>query len=92
MFPPVVDLGATVLQDYVGEYASSVGTFYVTRDGDQLLVRLEGQTALDVYPSAKDAFFYKIVTAQIDFGRDAAGKVTTLTLHQGGNDITATRK
>jgi hypothetical protein len=92
MFAPVVTLDAATLTSYVGDYTSAVGTFYVTLSGTQISLRLASQSALPVYPSAKDRFYYKIVNATVDFGRDASGNVTTLTLHQAGNDVTATKK
>jgi serine-type D-Ala-D-Ala carboxypeptidase/endopeptidase len=46
---------------------------------------------LPVYASGKDQFFYKVVDAQIRFNRDAAGHITSLTLHQNGQNLTAGR-
>ena len=92
MFPPVVPIDPATLQTYVGEYTSSVGTFYVTRDAGQLSLRLTGQAAFPIFPSAKDTFFLKVVTATVDFQRNAAGVVTGLTLHQGGSTVPATLK
>ncbi len=91
MFPPVVALDLPTLSGYVGTYRAGGADFTVTLDGTQLMVKLTGQPAVPVYPSAKDAFFYKVVTANIDFTRNAAGAVTTLTLQQGGRDISAAR-
>lgn len=91
-FPPAIALDASLLEQYAGSYASDVGTFDVTVRADALYVRLTGQPAVAVYASAKDRFFYKVVDAQIDFNRDAAGSVVSLTLHQNGQTFTATRK
>ena len=55
----------------------------------QLNAQLTGQPALPVYADKPDHFFYKVVDAQLDFERDAAGKVTALTLHQNGRDLKA---
>jgi CubicO group peptidase (beta-lactamase class C family) len=92
LYPPVVKLDAATLQSYVGNYASAYGIFYVTLEGDQLMVRLAGQSALPAYPSALDHFFYKVVDAQIEFQRDAKGAVSGLTLHQNGAAVPATRQ
>lgn len=91
-YPPIVPLERAALREYVGDYAGAYGTFYVTLDDDRLMVRLESQQAFPTYPSAKDRFFYKVVQARIDFRRDAAGKVSGLTLHQSGHDVSAARK
>ena len=80
------------LREYVGSYtAVGLGTFTVNLRGDALYVQLSGQPALPVYASAKDQFFYKVVEAQIRFNRDAAGRVTSLTLHQNGLEVRANR-
>jgi D-alanyl-D-alanine-carboxypeptidase/D-alanyl-D-alanine-endopeptidase len=89
--PTAVTLAPAILQQYVGTYTASLGAFTVTLRGDQLYVRLTGQPEIPVYASAKDHFFYKVVDAQIDFTRDAAGNVTSLTLHQNGAAVNATR-
>lgn len=90
-FPAAIGLDPPVLRQYVGAYSSDVATFTVTLTGDALYVQVTGQPAVPVYASAKDRFFYKIVDAQIRFDRDASGAVTSLTLHQNGADIRATR-
>lgn len=90
-FPPVVTLEDSTLRQYVGSYTANFGTFTVTMRDQQLFVQLTNQPALPVYASGKDDFFYKVVLAEIRFGRDASGAVTSLTLHQNGRDIFATR-
>jgi hypothetical protein len=59
--------------------------------GDHLETQITGQPAFQVYASAKDRFFLKIVDAQLDFERDAGGKVVALVLHQNGRDNRAPR-
>jgi serine-type D-Ala-D-Ala carboxypeptidase/endopeptidase len=41
---------------------------------------------------AKDKFFYKVVDAQLDFERDASGKVVAVILHQHGQNPRAPRR
>jgi D-alanyl-D-alanine-carboxypeptidase/D-alanyl-D-alanine-endopeptidase len=90
-FPTEMSLEPALLQQYVGTYAAAGVTFTVTLRGTALYAQLTGQPAVPVYASAKNEFFYKIVDAQITFGRDASGAVTSLTLHQNGRDLRATR-
>jgi hypothetical protein len=90
-FPTPVALTPAQLDEYVANYASAGGTFFVTRQDQQLVVRLNGQPALPVFASAKDAFFYKAVDAQITFVRDSSGHVTGLVLHQNGAELPAQR-
>ncbi|HET6432520.1 serine hydrolase [Dyella sp.] len=88
-----VPLAPAVLKDYVGRYTLSPGVqFAVSVDGGQLRVQLTGQAALPVYARAQDHFFYTDVDAQIDFQRDATGKVVALVLHQNGRDLRAPRQ
>jgi hypothetical protein len=44
-----------------------------------------------MFASAKDRFFLKTVDADLDFERDACGKVAAVVLHQNGRDIRASR-
>jgi D-alanyl-D-alanine-carboxypeptidase/D-alanyl-D-alanine-endopeptidase len=91
-FPPVVTLDSATLESYVGTYiASPSAAFTVMRNGDQIMIQLTGQPAIPIYPSAKDAFYCKVVDAQVTFVRDANGKITQLILHQNGRDIPAVR-
>ncbi|MBV8066778.1 MAG: serine hydrolase [Candidatus Eremiobacteraeota bacterium] len=91
-FPSTIPLDAARLEQYVGTYtAQGLGAFTVTLRDRALYVQLTGQAAVPVYASAIDQFFYKIVDAQIEFNRDAAGRITSLTLHQNGQTITAAR-
>jgi len=93
--PPVkatVVVAADVLKTYVGTYQLTPQLFFeVTLDADVLMVQLTGQSALPVYPESETDFFYKEVDAQITFGKDNSGKVTTLILHQGGSNLTANK-
>ncbi|HXW52311.1 MAG TPA: serine hydrolase, partial [Candidatus Acidoferrales bacterium] len=89
-----IHLDPSVLRDYVGIYKGWQGqnlTFTIKLVGDTLQAQLTGQPFANIYPSAKDHFFYRIVNAQIDFTRDANGKVNALVLHQDGNTIVAAR-
>jgi hypothetical protein len=63
----------------------------VTLENTQLSVQLTGQPRFPVFPSSKDEFFLKVVSAQISFVRDDAGKVVALILHQNGVDQRAAR-
>jgi CubicO group peptidase (beta-lactamase class C family) len=90
-FPAEIALDPATLQSYVGTYNGQGISFVVTRRANRLYAQLTGQGAAQIYPSARDAFFYKIVDAQITFARDASNNVVSLTLHQNGEEIVATR-
>lgn len=90
---PAVTLSNAVLDEYAGTYViNPTAQFVVKREGDKLMISLTGQAFYQVFPTAKDHFYYKVVDAQIDFQRDAAGHVTSLILHQNGRDLPAIKK
>lgn len=81
------------LGEYVGQYQFSFGSaFEITLKGDHLEAQLTAQPAVPIYASAKDKFFYKVVDAQLDFERDASGKVVAVILHQNGQNPRAERR
>ena len=91
--PQEVLLPAETLADYPGVYrAAPAATFTVTAREGGLAVQLSGQGAAPVFATARDEFFYKVVAARIRFTRDAAGKVTGLTLFQNGREVPAVRE
>jgi CubicO group peptidase (beta-lactamase class C family) len=87
-----ITLNAATLANYVGHYqlAPKAIIDITVKDG-QPFVQLTGQPAFPLFASAKDKFFLRVVEAQIDFERDAGGKVVALVLHQNGADRRAPR-
>jgi hypothetical protein len=80
------------LERYVGFYQLAPGAILtITREGDQLFAQLTGQQRAAIYPKSAREFFLKVVDAQLTFDTDAQGKVSGLTLHQGGADHVAPR-
>ena len=88
-----VSLDAAALDEYVGTYAiNPTAQFVIKREGNMLMVQLTGQAFYQVFPSSKDRFYYKVVDAQLEFQRDAGGRITGLILHQNGRDLPAKRQ
>ena len=92
--PPVVHTAIAVdektLQRYVGVYQLAPNvTVTVTRDADHLFGTIPGQPAFELFPEGPDAFFLKVVEAQVTFNVDKDGAVTALVLHQAGTNQTA---
>jgi CubicO group peptidase (beta-lactamase class C family) len=86
-----IELDAATLGDYAGKYRFDFGIFDVALKSDHLEAQLTGQPPLPIFPSAKDKFFCKVVDAQLEFERDAGGKVVAVVLHQNASDIRAPR-
>lgn len=87
-----ITLEAEKLESYVGHYELRPGVLLkIAREGDGLTAQLTGQEALPIFAEAVDRFFLRAVEAQLTFSRDAAGRVESVTLHQGGRDVTGAR-
>ncbi|MYA09406.1 MAG: serine hydrolase [Holophagales bacterium] len=91
-FRSAVEVDPAVFDDYVGRYQLAENVvFTVTRRGDRLFVQLTGQPSFEVFPESETKYFYRVVDAQITFGRSADGAVDHLVLHQNDMDQRADR-
>jgi serine-type D-Ala-D-Ala carboxypeptidase/endopeptidase len=86
-----IALDAATLGDYVGKYQFDFGVLDVALKSDHLEAQLTGQPVFPIFASARDKFFLKVFDAQLDFDRDAGGKVVAVVLHQNGRDMRAPR-
>ncbi|MBV9766365.1 MAG: serine hydrolase, partial [Acidobacteriaceae bacterium] len=88
-----ITVSPDVLQTYVGTYELVPGVdMTITLEGSQLMTQLTGQPKFPLYAQSKTLFFLKVVDAQVEFSKDASGKVTQATLHQNGRDTVARKK
>lgn len=88
-----VTLTPEVLQEYVGEYPIQPAfVLSFTLEDGQLMTQATGQPKFPIFAERKDFFFLKVVEAQVEFVRNAEGKVEKLILHQGGQQIPAMKK
>lgn len=73
------------LEDYVGRYrlTDEIVVAVMVR-GEQLFAQVTGQMAYPVFAYEPDAFFYRVVDAQLHFERNEEGTVNAVVLHQGG--------
>ena len=83
-----ITVPASVLERYVGTYqlAPAFAIEINVRDG-ALFLQATGQGAVRLWPEAETEFFLKEVDAQVSFVRDLQGAVTSLVLHQNGQDV-----
>lgn len=89
----VISVSPELLQEYEGVYELAP-TFAIAMsvvDG-KLMAQATGQSAFELYAESPDAFFLRVVDAQITFTRDASGAVDGLILHQGGRDSPARKR
>jgi len=89
-----VKLPSDTLKEYVGTYRMGPGPgVYVTirLNGDQLVSQVAGLDPVPLLAEADNKFFEKLVDADLEFVKDAEGKVSSLVLHQNGEDVSMTR-
>lgn len=91
--PGGLSLSQEQLRDYLGEYplVSGFGLTVMEKDG-KLFIQGTGQPPIEVSAVKTDVFVADVVAAEIQFERDAAGKVIALTLLQGGQKLRGERK
>ncbi|HVU33692.1 MAG TPA: serine hydrolase [Opitutaceae bacterium] len=90
---PAVDasIDPKVYADYVGTYDYRSGILTVSVEGDRLYAQLTGQRAFQLFPKSAGHYFIKEVDAELDFLRDAQGKVTAIHHTQNGQGFRAPR-
>lgn len=91
--PTEIPLAADEARAFAGVYEIDAnGRFTVVLDAEgRLHIRLTGQAFLPVGFLGQDRFFAKGVAAQFQFARGADGRVSAVTLHQNGREISARR-
>jgi CubicO group peptidase (beta-lactamase class C family) len=87
-----ITLPKQTLAAYVGTYELAPRVnMMITIEGEQLISQISGQVKVPVFAETESKFFPKVVNAELEFVKDASGKVTDLILHQGGRDMKAHR-
>jgi CubicO group peptidase (beta-lactamase class C family) len=87
-----IKLPRETLATYVGTYELQPRiNLMITLDGEQLQTQLSGQRKAPLFAEAEGRFFLKVVDAQLEFLKDANGRVTDVILHQNGRDQKAHR-
>lgn len=82
-----------ILAQYAGTYALEPNVdVTMTVEGDALMTQITGQPKFPLFAESETRFFLKVVDAQVEFVKDAQGKVNHLIIHQGGVDAKALRK
>jgi len=88
--PQEITLPAAELAEYAGDYPlAPTFVLTITTESGKIYAQATGQGKNEIFATARDEFFLKVVDARISFTRDASGKVTGLVLHQNGRDLAA---
>lgn len=81
-----------VLESYVGKYELMPNFIItVTKEGQQMKAQATGQPIFDIFPKSENVFYLKVVAAQVTFNKGEDGTTESLTLLQGGQEITGKR-
>ena len=82
-----ITLPVATLSKYVGTYELQPGVDMMIRlDGDHLTTQLTGQQQFPIFAESETRFFLKVVDAQLEFVKDAAGAVTHAVMYQNGRN------
>lgn len=85
-----MSLPVEILSQYVGKYELQP-TFIISivvRE-NRVFAQATGQPEFEIFATKKDEFFLKAVAAEVTFNRTTDGKVESLTLKQGGQEMPA---
>lgn len=79
--------------EFVGVYVANEKAKFTVLfgPGGELYAKLTGRPLRKLLFAGNDRFFNSATDAQLQFQRDAAGKITSLTLHQRGAELAAPR-
>ena len=84
-----VEVPEKTLEKYVGKYdLNPTFSLTITKDGKQLKAQATNQPQFDIYPQSQNKFYLKVVAAQIQFNSNEANEIESLTLFQGGQEMT----
>ena len=77
-----------ILETYVGRYdLTPMFVVSITKAGKQLAIQPDGQGQFKMYPLSDSVFYLKEIIAQITFNLNSDGEVESMTLLQGGQEI-----
>ena len=85
-----IALDPKIYDQYVGDYELTPGFMITIVKRDTKLISLvAGEPEAELFPESEMKFFLKVVEAQVEFVKDASGKVTGLVLTQSGRAMPA---
>jgi CubicO group peptidase (beta-lactamase class C family) len=88
-----IQVGQEAMKQYTGVYEIQPGfDITVTLEEGHLMSQATGQNKFEIFPESEAKFFLKVVDAQIEFVKNAAGGYDSFILYQGGQKIPGKRK
>jgi len=87
-----VVVGDAILETYVGRYQLMPNfVIEVKKNGSTMKAQATGQPEFEIFAKDENVFYLKVVNAQITFNKGESGSVDSVTLLQGGKEITGNR-
>jgi CubicO group peptidase (beta-lactamase class C family) len=87
--PKELKISADVLQSYAGKYQLAPNfVLTITVEGGRIFTQATGQQKVEIFPSAEDHFYLKVVDAKLKFTKEN-GIVSGVILYQGGREMPA---
>ena len=81
-----------ILESYVGNYELASDFFItITKTESQLIAQATGQSEILIFPKSNTIFYLNDVEAELRFNINNEGKVESLTLFQGGQQLEGKR-
>jgi CubicO group peptidase (beta-lactamase class C family) len=81
-----------ILQSYIGSYQLMPEFIIeIIKEGSQLKAQATGQPLFDIFPQSENVFYLKVVEAKLTFNKNDAGNVESVTLLQGGREMTGNK-
>ena len=88
----VVRVDPAVLRQYVGQYRLNEWfSFEITIHDDKLFIQGTGQPVLELWPESDNRFTF-VVDVDVEFVRDATGKITRMNVQQDGRTMVAAKQ
>ncbi|WAC02247.1 DUF3471 domain-containing protein [Lacinutrix neustonica] len=83
-----VEVPVALLKSYEGKYELAP-TFHIviTEKEGRLFAQATAQPQFELFPSAVNQFYFKIVKANVVFNANSKGKIESLTLFQNGQVV-----
>ena len=82
---PEYSVSIRSLESYAGQYKRDSSTFTLRLRGNRLMLAYPGLPEFGLYGESETKFRIRIDDSDIEFQRDAGGKVTEAIVNQGGN-------
>lgn len=90
--PAEIKIKPEIFDPYVGQYQDAGDPEFIFsffREGEKFYGQATDQDRFEIFPSSETKFFLKAFNAQVEFVRDAGGRVVSIIWRQSGREIPA---